>query len=189
LQRSLRAIALGRATRDSQVVVLVHEPTSGALPTPLTRTSDVPGVSGEPLTGIRTIASLALMETNNAVCLLSEARPFGPMGVGSLVGPCPNCESDQTGDCDADPEINDPLVGRCYECGHTLCTDFGNVLTRNNPHCDCCDEDEKLEENRSPDRARPTPPMKPLAKASRTTSSDRKAQRRRSTVRSGERLL
>lgn len=59
-----------------------------------------------------------------------------------MVGPCPNCGSEQTGDCEADPEINELLVGRCYECGHLFCTECGNGLTRKNPHCDCWDEDE-----------------------------------------------
>jgi hypothetical protein len=59
-----------------------------------------------------------------------------------LVGPCPSCESDQTGDCEADPEINELLVGRCYECGQLWCTECGNALTRKDFHCDCWDEDE-----------------------------------------------
>jgi hypothetical protein len=59
-----------------------------------------------------------------------------------MIGPCPNCGSDQTSDCDADPEINDILVGRCYECGHLWCTECGNTLTRKNPHGGCLDEDE-----------------------------------------------
>jgi hypothetical protein len=59
-----------------------------------------------------------------------------------MVGPCPKCESEETGDCEADPEINDLLVGRCYECGQLWCTECGKELTRENPHCDCLDEDE-----------------------------------------------
>ncbi len=59
-----------------------------------------------------------------------------------MVGPCPSCGSDQTGDCEADPEINGLLVGRCYECGQLWCTECGNALTRKNPQCDCWDEAE-----------------------------------------------
>jgi hypothetical protein len=59
-----------------------------------------------------------------------------------MVGPCPTCGGEQTGDCDADPEINDLLIGRCYECGHLWCTECGNAVTRESPHCDCLDEDE-----------------------------------------------
>ena len=121
--------------------------------------------------------------------VVSERAGAEAFANGILVGPCPSCESTQAGDCDADPEINDPLVGRWHECGHLWCTDCGKALTRNNPHCSYCGEDEKLVGNSSPDRARPAPPRMPLARASRTTSSARSAQRRRSTVRSGEKLL
>jgi hypothetical protein len=59
-----------------------------------------------------------------------------------MVGPCPKCGSEETGDCEADPEIEDLLVGRCYECGQLWCTECAKELTRKNPHCDCLDEDE-----------------------------------------------
>jgi hypothetical protein len=59
-----------------------------------------------------------------------------------MVGPCPSCGSARTGDCDADPEINDPLVGRCFECGQLWCCECGKTLTRENPHCDCWNDDE-----------------------------------------------
>ena len=59
-----------------------------------------------------------------------------------MVGSCPSCGSDQTGDCDADPEINDLLVGRCYECGQLWCTECGKALTEKDFHCDCFDEAE-----------------------------------------------
>lgn len=60
-----------------------------------------------------------------------------------LVGPCPKCGSDQTGDCEADPEIGEILVGRCNECGELWCTECGNVLTREHPHCECWNEDDE----------------------------------------------
>ena len=59
-----------------------------------------------------------------------------------LVGSCPSCGSDQTGDCEADPEINELLVGRCYECGQLWCTECGKELTKKDFHCDCLDEAE-----------------------------------------------
>jgi zinc-ribbon domain len=59
-----------------------------------------------------------------------------------MVGACPSCGSERTGDCEADPEINELVVGRCYECGQLWCTECGNELTRENFHCDCLDKDE-----------------------------------------------
>jgi hypothetical protein len=59
-----------------------------------------------------------------------------------MVGPCPSCGSEQTSDCDADPEINELLVGRCYECGQLWCTECDKLLTRQRLYCDCWDEDE-----------------------------------------------
>ena len=56
-----------------------------------------------------------------------------------MVGSCPSCGSERTGDCDADPEINEILAGRCYECGHLWCTECGNALTRERLYCDCWD--------------------------------------------------
>jgi hypothetical protein len=56
-----------------------------------------------------------------------------------LVGPCPSCGSERTGDCDADPELNEILAGRCYECGHLWCTECGNALRRECLYCDCWD--------------------------------------------------
>lgn len=57
-----------------------------------------------------------------------------------LVGPCPSCGSVQTGDCEADPEIQEILVGRCDECGELWCTECGNALTRERPYCECWDD-------------------------------------------------
>ena len=34
-----------------------------------------------------------------------------------FVGDCPKCGSEETGNCEGDPEIGELLVGRCYECG------------------------------------------------------------------------
>ena len=45
-----------------------------------------------------------------------------------MVGECPKCGSDQVGDCDADPEIDNILVGRCFECGQLWCVECGEPL-------------------------------------------------------------
>jgi hypothetical protein len=81
-----------------------------------------------------------LAELSEAVKHSSSAEEFANC---IMVGSCPSCGSDQTGDCDADPEINDLLVGRCFECGHLWCTECGTTLTKENPHCDCWDEDDE----------------------------------------------
>ena len=57
-----------------------------------------------------------------------------------LVGQCPSCGSEQTGDCDSDPEINEILVDRCYECGQLWCGQCGKALTREHLYCDCWNE-------------------------------------------------
>ncbi len=58
-----------------------------------------------------------------------------------LVGPCPRCQSDHTGDCENDPEINELFVGRCYECGQMWCTECGHLLERTAPCCACWEAD------------------------------------------------
>ena len=80
-----------------------------------------------------------LAELNEAMSESASAEEFANR---IMVGPCPSCGSDQTGDCDADPEINELLVGRCYECGQLWCTECGKALTRKRLHCDCWDEAE-----------------------------------------------
>ena len=59
-----------------------------------------------------------------------------------FVGDCPKCGSEHTGNCDADPEIEELLVGRCYQCGQLWCTECGRLLDRNSPSCECWEEDE-----------------------------------------------
>ncbi len=74
--------------------------------------------------------------------LMSESSTAEDFANRIFVGSCPKCGSDDTGDCDADPEINDLLVGRCYQCAHLWCTECGKALPRENPHCDCLDEED-----------------------------------------------
>jgi hypothetical protein len=59
-----------------------------------------------------------------------------------MVGPCPRCQSDQTNHCEDDPEINELLVGRCYECGQLWCTECEQLLDRKAPQCPCWDEED-----------------------------------------------
>jgi hypothetical protein len=80
-----------------------------------------------------------LAELGEAMSESASAQEFANR---IMVGPCPSCGSEQTGDCEADPEINELLVGRCYECGQLWCTECGEALTRQSLHCDCWDEAE-----------------------------------------------
>ncbi len=45
-----------------------------------------------------------------------------------MVGNCPACRSSETGDCENDPEIADPCVGRCFACGQLWCPDCGELF-------------------------------------------------------------
>src|SRR5437867_5953259 len=54
-----------------------------------------------------------------------------------LVGDCPKCGSQDTGNCENDPEINELLVGRCYECGQLFCTECRRLLQAQAASCDC----------------------------------------------------
>jgi hypothetical protein len=45
-----------------------------------------------------------------------------------MVGPCPKCGSSSTGDCENDPEIEDPCIGRCAECGQLWCCDCEDLF-------------------------------------------------------------
>ena len=58
-----------------------------------------------------------------------------------FVGDCPKCGSEETGDCEADPEIGEILVGRCYRCGQLWCTECNRLLDREAPSCKCWEED------------------------------------------------
>jgi hypothetical protein len=59
-----------------------------------------------------------------------------------FVGDCPKCGSQDTGDCENDPEIDNLLVGRCYQCGQLFCTECRCLLLPDMPNCDCWDDDE-----------------------------------------------
>ena len=59
-----------------------------------------------------------------------------------FVGDCPKCGSEETGNCEADPEIEDLLVGRRYRCGQLWCTECGQLLERDSPSCECWAEED-----------------------------------------------
>jgi hypothetical protein len=59
-----------------------------------------------------------------------------------FVEDCPKCGSEDTGNCEADPEIEDLLVGRCYQCGQLWCTECGRLLERGSTSCECWEEEE-----------------------------------------------
>ncbi len=61
-----------------------------------------------------------------------------------LVGECPKCGSENTGDCEEDPEIDEMLVGRCYDCGQLWCTECRRALKAKDAICECWEDDEEL---------------------------------------------
>jgi hypothetical protein len=63
-----------------------------------------------------------------------------------FVGNCPACESENTGDCENDPEIGHLLVGRCYDCGQLWCTECLKLLNPKAVVCECWDEEDSFEE-------------------------------------------
>ena len=58
-----------------------------------------------------------------------------------FVGDCPKCGSEETGNCQSDPEIEELLVGRCYQCGQLWCTECDRLLEQDSPSCECWEEE------------------------------------------------
>jgi hypothetical protein len=81
----------------------------------------------------------ALDELRTAFAGSATAEDFANL---LMTGACPKCGSLETGDCDADPEIGEILVGRCFQCGQLWCTECGQLLDRKAPSCECWAEDE-----------------------------------------------
>jgi len=79
-----------------------------------------------------------MTELQRAVAESETAEEFADR---IFVGDCPKCGSDDTGNCENDPEINDLLVGRCYECGQLFCTECGKLLEPKAATCECLDEE------------------------------------------------
>lgn len=46
-----------------------------------------------------------------------------------MVGDCPKCGSESTGDCEADPDIEHIGIGRCFECGQLWCPFCAELFT------------------------------------------------------------
>jgi hypothetical protein len=45
-----------------------------------------------------------------------------------MVGDCPKCGKSNTSDCENDPEIGDPCIGRCFDCGQLWCCDCDELF-------------------------------------------------------------
>ena len=50
-----------------------------------------------------------------------------------MIGDCPKCGGSKTGDCEKDTEIEDPCVGRCFDCGQLWCLDCGELFAAGRP--------------------------------------------------------
>lgn len=59
-----------------------------------------------------------------------------------FVGSCPKCDSENTDNCENDPDINDLLVGRCFDCGQLWCTECEKLLKPGATVCDCLEDEE-----------------------------------------------
>lgn len=80
-----------------------------------------------------------LAELRQAIGESSTAEDFANR---IFVGDCPACSSSDTGNCESDPDIDDLLVGRCYDCGQLWCTECRRLLQRNAIPCPCLNEEE-----------------------------------------------
>ena len=45
-----------------------------------------------------------------------------------FIGDCPNCGSENTQDCEADPDVEDITIARCLDCGQYWCPDCGELF-------------------------------------------------------------
>jgi hypothetical protein len=80
----------------------------------------------------------ALEELRSAIENSETAEDFADR---IFVGDCPKCGSEDTGNCEADPEIGEFLVGRCYQCGQLWCTECRRLLDRGTTSCECWEEE------------------------------------------------
>jgi hypothetical protein len=62
-----------------------------------------------------------------------------------FIGPCPTCGSSNTGDCENDPEIENLLMARCYDCGQFWCSECETLLKSAKDVCACWDEDDDMD--------------------------------------------
>lgn len=58
-----------------------------------------------------------------------------------FVGECPECGSNNTGDCEEVPEIEDITLGLCNDCGHVWCTECGRAVAKGSvcEHWEICE--------------------------------------------------
>ena len=59
-----------------------------------------------------------------------------------MVGSCPSCDSADVDSCENDPEIDNLLVGRCYECGQLWCLECERPFDKGEISCPCVIEDD-----------------------------------------------
>jgi hypothetical protein len=89
---------------------------------------------------LREMAPEAMPELQSAFEESTTAEEFANR---IMVGDCPQCGSADTSDCENDPEIVDPTVGRCFECGQLWCIECGGLLQADDPFCEQCDLDDE----------------------------------------------
>ncbi|NOX54998.1 MAG: hypothetical protein GXP27_11295 [Planctomycetes bacterium] len=68
-------------------------------------------------------------EVQDAIASVFQEAGSGEEALRILfVGDCPRCGSQNTQDCDGDPDLEDITVGRCLECGQYWCTNCGELF-------------------------------------------------------------
>jgi RNA polymerase subunit RPABC4/transcription elongation factor Spt4 len=76
-----------------------------------------------------------------------------------MIGDCPKCGSSKTSDCESDPQIQNPCIARCADCGQLWCPDCGELFKNGQFSDHDCpawddidfDEDEDFEDDASED--------------------------------------
>ena len=97
-----------------------------------------PDLSAEDIEAVRAILNdmppEIIDELNKAALGSSTAEEFANR---IMCGECPKCGSDKTGDCANDPDIDNLLVARCYECGQLWCQECDRLLEAKALFCPC----------------------------------------------------
>ncbi len=57
-----------------------------------------------------------------------------------MIGECPKCGSNETGNCEHDPDVEDVNMGRCFACGHIWCTGCDSPYVPGQETCKVCAE-------------------------------------------------
>ena len=83
-----------------------------------------------------------LQDLHKAVSESSTAEEFVNR---IFVGDCPKCNSENTGCCEHDPEIDNICVGRCFDCGQLFCTECLKLLEAGKTDCSCLDDDSEMD--------------------------------------------